>query len=151
MESLYAKKRLVRSIFLALIIGMMDVSTVLGASKKGASEEFACPLISSLKTIPALEEPVLLLFYASWCPMCHQMVDAFNEFLALNPKLTAFRIDVGGSGSAVGQKFGVSGVPTLLAVDTSAGVGAKEIQRFVGKLSLADLQRRVSPVVCPVA
>jgi len=112
-------------------------------------QEFTCPLISSTASIPQLEKPALLLFYASWCPMCHQMVEAFNAFMQQYPDLQVYRIDVGGSGSAIGQKFGVSGVPTLVAVENGKN-GLKEMQRFVGKLSLSDLQRRVAPVVCPV-
>jgi thiol-disulfide isomerase/thioredoxin len=151
MESMFTKKQAMKSAVMALIIGVISIAPVSGAGKnansQAKSEEFACPLISSLKTIPQLEEPALLMFYASWCPMCHQMVDAFNEYLAQNPKLVAYRIDVGGSGAELGQKFNVSGVPTLVAVESAPKGGVKEKQRFVGKLSLPDLQRRVTPVV----
>ena len=77
--------------------------------------------VTNLRSIePKYNQPILIVFYAHWCPHCSNptMVE-FVESLASvlpkksNVKVSAFNCDYNDNHREIGNKFKVTGFPTI--------------------------------------
>ncbi len=82
------------------------------------------------------QQPVLLEFYASWCPRCAMMEDVVEEFASANRgKIKVCRIDEADAALLMDQ-YGIDRVPTFLAFSSGKLTGA-----VVGAVSREVLEK----------
>lgn len=81
-------------------------------------------------------KPILVDFWAEWCAPCKmlapELVKLHQEF---KDKLTIIKINVDEK-PQIAQKYGVSGIPTLILFKNGV-----EVQRLVGAASAAQLKQ----------
>lgn len=101
-----------------------------------------------------VSKPVVLYFYAAWCPTCYQLRDkTFGnpEVARVLEPFARFKADLSFRHSTEVRKmtreFGVRGVPTVIFFDS---VG-EEITRFAGGLSAGEFLRFFNEQVVPYA
>ncbi len=69
-------------------------------------------------------QPVLLEFYASWCPRCAMMDDVLEEFASANRgKIKVCRIDEADAALLM-EEYGIDRVPSFLAFSGGRVTGA---------------------------
>jgi thioredoxin 2 len=80
--------------------------------------------------------PVLVDFYADWCGPCKIMAPLLDDVAHRRAgQLLVLKLDTD-KNPATGQRFGVRGIPTLIAFR-----GGKEVSRRVGAVPPAELDR----------
>ena len=87
-------------------------------------------------------EPVLVDFWAEWCPPCRALAPIFEELAGRyrgSVKFLKLNVD---ENSSVPQRFGIKGIPTLIFFD-----GGSEAERIVGALGREALARVVDKYV----
>lgn len=113
-----------------LLLGMgwivFDMSRSGGASSKGGS---------SLSAVRNAKVPVLLEFYADWCPPCKEIGPVVEELTReLKGKAVIVRINVYENYSVMNE-HGVGPLPTFIAFKNG-----KETTREVGPISKAKMR-----------
>ena len=86
--------------------------------------------------------PVVLDFWAEWCPPCRALAPTFEELAkqyAGRVRFVKLNVD---ENQQVPQRFGIKGIPTLVFFD-----GGREVERVVGASSKAALERIVDKYV----
>lgn len=82
--------------------------------------------------------PVLVDFYADWCGPCKMMAPLLDDVAHRRAgQMLVLKLDTD-KNPATGQRFGVRGIPTLIAFR-----GGKEVSRRAGAVPPAELDRFV--------
>ena len=82
------------------------------------------------------EKPVLVDFWAPWCPPCRMIAPAIAELAKeYEGRAKVVKLDVDES-PAVAGKYGIQGIPTLLVFK-----GGRVVEQRVGALPKAELAR----------
>ena len=82
--------------------------------------------------------PVVVDFYADWCPPCRMLAPLVEELAAeYQGRIEFFKVNIDDSPELADQ-YRVSGVPTLLMF-----FGGKEVDRFVGVPPANMLQQKL--------
>jgi len=90
--------------------------------------------------------PVVLDFWAEWCPPCRALAPTFEELAKQYAGRVRFlKLDVDNN-PEVSQRYGIKGIPTLVFFD-----GGREVERVVGASSREALARVVDKYVKVVA
>ena len=90
--------------------------------------------------------PVVLDFWAEWCPPCRALAPTFEELAkqyAGRVRFLKLNVD---ENQQVPQRFGIKGIPTLVFFD-----GGREVERVVGASwfsSTLSLRKRTRPSYC---
>jgi thioredoxin 1 len=86
--------------------------------------------------------PVVVDFWAEWCPPCRALAPTFEELAAGyegGVRFVKLNVD---ENSATPQRYGIKGIPTLIFFD-----GGHEVERIVGAASKEALARVVDKYV----
>ena len=86
--------------------------------------------------------PVVLDFWAEWCPPCRALAPTFEELArqyAGRVRFLKLNVD---ENAQVPQRFGIKGIPTLVFFD-----GGREVERIVGAAGKDALARVVDKYV----
>jgi len=88
------------------------------------------------------ELPVLLDFWAEWCPPCRMMGPVFEELSAdFKGKVKFAKLNTE-EAAGISQRFGVSSIPSLVL--TKKG---KEVDRIVGFAPKDTLKARINAMI----
>lgn len=107
------------------------------------------PLVGDFTEVVLLaERPVLVDFWAAWCPPCTQMAPVVAEIAReFHGRADVVAIDTETpSGRALAREWDVSSIPTLLVFSRG-----REAARLVGARPKADLRRALTNVAPPQA
>ena len=86
--------------------------------------------------------PVVLDFWAEWCPPCRALAPTFEELAKQYEGRVRFvKLNVD-ENQQVPQRFGIKGIPTLVFFD-----GGREVERVVGASSKSALERIVDKYI----
>lgn len=86
--------------------------------------------------------PVVLDFWAEWCPPCRALAPTFEELAkqyAGRVRFLKLNVD---DNAEVPQRFGIKGIPTLVFFD-----GGREVERMVGAAGKDALARVIDKYV----
>ncbi len=90
------------------------------------------------RTIQSASVPVVVDFYADWCGPCRKMAPVLDQFAAdRQGEVLVLKVDTDRDGS-VSERFGVRGIPTLIAFR-----GGVERGRLVGLVTRSELDQLV--------
>jgi len=88
--------------------------------------------------------PVLVEFYAPWCPHCRKMVPILDELARDYQERVRFvQVNADGASDLI-VRFQLRGVPTTLVFDQG-----KEISRLIGEVSKEELGARLDKALAP--
>ena len=88
------------------------------------------------------EVPVVLDFWAEWCPPCRALAPTFEALAKeYEGRVRFVKLNVD-ENQQVPQRFGIKGIPTLVFFD-----GGREVERVVGASSKSALERIVDKYV----
>ena len=83
--------------------------------------------------------PVLVDFYADWCPPCRRLTPLLETLSEeLDGQLRIVKLDVDSSGLA--PQFGVMSIPTMILFKDG-----QEVNRLIGNQTKARLMRQLTP------
>lgn len=82
--------------------------------------------------------PVMIEFYATWCPHCQRMMPIVAELRdSLDGKAEIYQID-GDENPGLMQEFGVNGYPTFIVFKNG-----EEVWRQSGEMPYEELERHL--------
>jgi thioredoxin 1 len=97
--------------------------------------------------------PVVVDFWAEWCPPCHMLTPVLHEIAAEHAdELRVFSVDTDAH-PGLGARYGVMSLPTLLVFDGGTGggndgaKGAEPVKRLVGARGKRHLLAELSDVL----
>ena len=94
------------------------------------------------REVTGSDVPVVLDFWAEWCPPCRALAPAFEELAKqYEGRVRFLKLNVD-ENQQVPQRFGIKGIPTLVFFD-----GGREVERVVGASSREALARIVDKYV----
>ncbi len=86
--------------------------------------------------------PVLVDFWATWCPPCKILAPVFEELAGeYEGKMNFAKLDTD-EVRAVAQKYSIMSIPTLIVFK-----GGKEVERMVGALPKESLKEKIDALL----
>mgnify|MGYP001072123213 CR=1 FL=1 len=83
--------------------------------------------------------PVLVDFYADWCPPCRRLTPLLETLSEqLDGQLRIVKLDV--DNSSLASRFGVMNIPTMILFKDG-----QEVNRLIGNQSRARLMKELTP------
>ena len=94
------------------------------------------------RDVAGSDVPVVLDFWAEWCPPCRALAPTFEELAKqYEGRVRFLKLNVD-ENQQVPQRFGIKGIPTLVFFD-----GGREVERMVGAAGKDALSRVIDKYV----
>jgi thioredoxin 1 len=94
------------------------------------------------RDVAGSDVPVVLDFWAEWCPPCRALAPTFEELAKqYSGRVRFLKLNVD-ENAEVPQRFGIKGIPTLVFFD-----GGREVERLVGAAGKDALARVIDKYV----
>ncbi|HJQ32584.1 MAG TPA: thioredoxin [Pyrinomonadaceae bacterium] len=94
------------------------------------------------RDVAGSDVPVVLDFWAEWCPPCRALAPTFEELAKqYSGRVRFLKLNVD-ENAEVPQRFGIKGIPTLVFFD-----GGREVERMVGAAGKDALARVIDKYV----
>ncbi|MCD6286615.1 MAG: thioredoxin [Anaerolineae bacterium] len=91
------------------------------------------------EVIDASAVPVLVDFYADWCPPCRRLTPLLEKLSGeLDGQLKIVKLDV--DSTSLASQFGVMNIPTMILFKNG-----QEVNRLIGNQSRARLMKELTP------
>jgi len=91
------------------------------------------------EVIDASAVPVLVDFYADWCPPCRRLTPLLEKLSTeLDGQLKIVKLDV--DNTSLASQFGVMNIPTMILFKNG-----QEVNRLIGNQSKARLMKELTP------
>ncbi len=91
------------------------------------------------EVIDASVVPVLVDFYADWCPPCRRLTPLLEKLSEeLDGQLKIVKLDV--DNTSLASQFGVMNIPTMILFKNG-----QEVNRLIGNQSKARLMKELTP------
>ena len=91
------------------------------------------------EVIDASAVPVLVDFYADWCPPCRRLTPLLEKLSTeLDGQLKIVKLDV--DNTSLASQFGVMNIPTMILFKNG-----QEVNRLIGNQSKARLMKELAP------
>jgi len=91
------------------------------------------------EVIDASAVPVLVDFYADWCPPCRRLTPLLEKLSKeLDGQLKIVKLDV--DNTSLAPQFGVMNIPTMILFKNG-----QEVNRLIGNQSKARLMKELTP------
>lgn len=130
-------ERIVKVLLVAAILGLMAwvvISQGLlnrGSPAAAGAQSGVVPVVLTdsdfATTIAGTDKPVLVDFWAEWCPPCKMMAPAIDGLASdMGDRAVVAKLDVDRS-PATAKKYKISALPTIVIFK-----GGKEVERLVG-------------------
>lgn len=151
-------------IIIFFLVAILGCSQAVSVEEKGQASDFILDDLEGSKVSLSdlsKEKPVLLVFWATWCPFCIEEIPALNKIAdAHKDKVGIAGIDIKenvekvksfaqkkeikysillDSTGSVAQKYGVLGIPTNVLIDKDgkilySGHSIEEVEKIIEKL-----------------
>jgi len=96
----------------------------------------------TLRELQATGEPVLVDFWATWCPPCRSLAPTIDALTTeFDGRVHVGKVDIDEE-SALAEEFSVSSVPTLVLFR-----GGVEVKRLVGARPLTELKSELDDLL----
>ncbi|CAO3594578.1 unnamed protein product [Absidia cylindrospora] len=89
------------------------------------------------KSVIKADHPVIVDFYANWCGPCKMLTPILTKFVAQNPKVSLFKVDIDDN-TDIGQKYKIAALPTVVAFQNG-----EVVDQFVGMRNKAQVEEFV--------
>ena len=146
------KKKIMLIIFLfAFVIGLVLINNYLNNREisnesKNEIEKVETKEVSKIVTVTTntfekevlnSDKPVLIDFYANWCPPCKKLSPLVEEVANKNDEVKFVKINVDNE-EELANKYGISSIPTLVLTKNG-----EEVDRSIGLISKAQIEALV--------
>lgn len=94
--------------------------------------------VESFNKLIAGDKPVLVDFYAVWCPPCRELSPIIDEVATdISEKVDIAKINIDKNGKTT-AKFNIKNIPTMILF-----VDGKEVWRYVGVLTAEEIKEAI--------
>src|SRR6476619_1687499 len=82
--------------------------------------------------ILTLQEKALVMFYADWCPFCHQFKPIFETSENSSPNIKFYESNIDDDDNPLWERFSINAVPTIIAFEKGGIISRRDAKMGLG-------------------